>query len=465
MRRWAVVLALCLAACPDPDGDHVPTPPPGSVTDADLADLLRHFAAEVEDETKPSERAAKLATLAMAYQANSFDTLAETCYRRALAERPGEAKWWYLLAFVLERQDRYDEAVAAAKRAEALVPDYPPLYRSLAFWALSRGKLADAEIAARRAVELSNGGAGALIALGRVQLEAGLDAEAAESFAQAIANWPADWGNSGYAHFLHGNALRRLGREGEALRELALGRGEPTPLPDPWRAEVAGFRAGFEADMQRAHHLVESGRVDEAIPALQELRERRPKHRQVLTDLGTAYLYQSRWGEAIAVLEECVTAHPDAVDPALQLARALWAAGRREEAMRRAQHVVDANPLSSDAFEARGMLHLRGDRAGEALADFDTAGRLDPASATPPALAGAANLALERWAAAQSAFDRALTIDPSQATAIAGSAIVAVRRGDLAAADRLLGRIERRPAGSATLVAEARAARAAAGQR
>jgi tetratricopeptide (TPR) repeat protein len=458
MRRAAAALLLAAACARGPD---VPVPPASSVTDETLAAALRADADRVR--AAPDDPVA-WAALAMRYDANWFDDLAAACYRRALAARPGEPKWWYGLAFVLERTQRYDEAVAAAARALESAPDYPPLHRSLALWALARGRLDDAEESARRALEVSDGGAGAWIALGRVQMERGADGPAAESFGEAVRRWPPDWGPATYAHFLLGNALRRLGRTEEATRELALGRHAVPQLPDPWRGEVMALREGFDARVERAHRLVMADRFEEAERELTELRRARPTHEQVLTELGTLYLLTSRWKEAIAALEECVDAHPAALDPRLQLARGLWATGRRDEALRHTQAAVQSNPDSADAYEARGMFRLRASRPDDALADFDTAARLDPTSASARAFAGAANLVLERIDAAAAAFEAATRVDPSQTTAVAGLAIVAVKRGDLARADALLAQIAHVPEQGAPLVAEARQNRAAAGR-
>lgn len=457
--RSASLALLAIAACAR--GPDVPVPPDSAVSDDTLAAALRAAAERVR--AAPDDPVA-WATLAMRYDANWFDDLAVTCYRRALAARPDEPKWWYGLAFVLERSQHYDEAVAAAGRAIEDAPDYPPLHRSLALWALARGRLDDADASARLALEASGGGAGAWIALGRVHLERGADEAAVEAFGEAVRRWPADWGSPAYAHFLLGNALLRVSRTEEAMRELARGRGALPVLPDPWRAEVMALREGFEARVDRAHHLVMTDRFDEAERSLLELRRTRPSHEQVLTELGTIYLLTSRWKEAIAALDECVRAHPDALDARLQLARGLWAAGRRDEALRHAQTAVESNPSSADAFEARGMFRLRAARPGDALDDFETAARLDPTSASARAFAGAANLVLERVDAADAAFDAAVKIDPSQTTAVAGLAIVAMKRGDLTRADALLAEIANLPEHAAPLVAEARQNRAAAGR-
>jgi tetratricopeptide (TPR) repeat protein len=335
--------------------------------------------------------------------------------------------------------------------------------RTLALWELAHGRIDEADAAARRAVEVSHEGAGALLVLGRVEMEKSRYAQAADAFSRAIAAWPADWGSAAYLHFLLGNALQRLGRTEEAATELASGRGEAPPLPDPWRGEVQDLREGFETRLMRVHHLLVSDRRDAAeaaIAALQELRRGHPDNVQVLTDLGSAYLFTSRWGEAVAVLSEAVEKHPNALDPRLQLSRALWASGRRDDAMRHAQIAVETNPQSADALEARGLMFLRASRGEAALADFVSAGKLDPASASAPALAGAAELTLSHPDAARAHFEAALRLDAAQATAIAGLAIVALNSGDAAAADRHLARIAGLRDDAAPLVADARRQRA-----
>jgi Flp pilus assembly protein TadD len=220
-------------------------------------------------------------------------------------------------------------------------------------------------------------------------------------------------------------------------------------------------REGFDVRLDRAHRLLMADRFDEALAALVALRARRPRHEQVLSDIGTVHLLTGRWREAIEVLEECVAEHQGSVEPRLQLARGLWASGRRDDAMRHADEALRVDPGSADALEARGMLRLRGGDPAGALADLERAETLDPRNALVPAFLGAAQLALGRPGAAEPAFARALALDPDQTTAIAGSAILRLRGGDASGADALLARIARYADDAAPLVAEARAARRA----
>src|SRR5215831_3259627 len=190
-------------------GAEAPAPAVGRVADPDVAAAIDKAIADA----RASPRSANAwAALAMTYDANELSDLAETCYREAVRLSPGEPSWWYDLAVVLEREDKFDDASVALGRAAALDSSYPPLHYSAAVWALARGRLDDSEVAANRTLETSRGAAGGYIAVGRVHLERGRDAEAAKAFQRALETWPKDWGDPAYPKFLLGTALSRLGR-------------------------------------------------------------------------------------------------------------------------------------------------------------------------------------------------------------------------------------------------------------
>ncbi len=231
------------------DGLAVPAPPPGTVRDADLASAIDSAAGRVRG--KPSDAAA-WTNLGMVLDANGFFDEASDAYRRATELRPAEPKAWYHLAIVLERENRFEEALDAAAQAALLAPDYPPLPRNVALWYLARGRVAEAETHARRAAELSRGSSGALLVLGRVLLEQGRDAEAAEVLEAAVMAWPPAWGDAAYARFLSATAKARSGGSAPPVAADLRGAVEPPSLPDPWRAELVPLRAGAVAKRKAA---------------------------------------------------------------------------------------------------------------------------------------------------------------------------------------------------------------------
>jgi tetratricopeptide (TPR) repeat protein len=456
----AVVLAAAAAAVvlrrPAPD---VPVPSAGVVVDPEIAADVEAAAAAVR--AAPGDAGA-WAELAMIYDANVMPVPAAACYREALARRPDTAEWWYHLATVLERTDRFDESSAALRRAAELAPRYAPMHVAAALWALQRGKLAEAEDEARRAMTTSGEAPDALLVLGRVQLQGGRDADAASTLARALASWPKEWSDGAYPRMLLGTALVRLGRDDEAAPLLANGVVDPPPLPDPWRDAVARRRGGAPAQIAWGVRLVEAGRLREATALFEDVRRRRPDNVGAGLELGTAYLLAGRADDAVDVLRATAKAHPNHPEATARLVSALWAAGRGAESLTEADAALARTPQSVDLLLARGGVLTEADRADAALADFEAVVRLAPSNTAARASEGVALLRLGRTDAAQTAFDEALRRNSGETTAIAGMALVALRRGDVASADAWLAKIVRVPPRLVRIVDEARSARAAA---
>jgi tetratricopeptide (TPR) repeat protein len=74
----------------------------------------------MEVDRRPSEAA--LNAMAMGAERLGEVSRAERCYREAVAARPGEPAYRFNLSLLLERQDRADEALAAAEEAVRLGP-------------------------------------------------------------------------------------------------------------------------------------------------------------------------------------------------------------------------------------------------------------------------------------------------------------------------------------------------------
>jgi tetratricopeptide (TPR) repeat protein len=447
----AVVLGLGRLRPPQ-----VPQPGEGAIRDADLAAAVEAAVGSVRSN---SADAKAWAALAMTYDANELPALASRCYAKALELDPGRPVWWYGLGVTLERQDRYDDAVAALQKADALSPRYAPLHCSASTWALTRGRLEDAEQAARRAISSSRGSVGGFIALGRVQLERGSDAEAAALFRKALAEWPSEWGDAAYARFLLGTALQRSGRQADAAPYLAGANAESQRLPDPWRDEVEAYHAGLPAHVRRARAAAEAGRFAEAIAQFRELRRKHPDNVPVAVDLSSVLVLDRRHDEAIAVLREVVASNAGAPEPAAQLVSVLSAARRHADAVQEADRAVSAHPASAMLRAARGAALLESGDAERALADFVEETRLAPASAAAHTSVGAAQLRLRRIDEAQTAFEEARRRDARHTDAIAGLA-----RDDKATADARLAEIAGAQAAPGGLVERARVLRSKLGE-
>ena len=178
-------------------------------------------------------------------------------------------------------------------------------------------------------------------------------AQAADLYQKVLEVWPGDR----YARTARLGILRRTGRWEELVAER--------------RAEVAELADGpalaralrDAADVLRR----ELGRPGEAAELYRELLDRIPGHPGALRGLSEVLAELGDLEELIDILElESVTQETEAAqcDAILRLGRALWGAGRHEDALDAYRRAADVDPRSSLAAVALAELADLGDDAG-----------------------------------------------------------------------------------------------------
>ena len=117
---------------------------------------------------------------------------AEPLYRQALARDPAFARAWHLLGVLLHQRGDSLTGLAYVEQAIRLEPQWAVLYSNLGsiYWATSR--LAQAEQALRRAIDMAPELKTARLALGYVLAEQNRCDEAVGCFQQILAQDPAD---------------------------------------------------------------------------------------------------------------------------------------------------------------------------------------------------------------------------------------------------------------------------------
>jgi choline-sulfatase len=225
-----------------------------------------------------------LALLDRGDSARAIDAL-----RKLVDTNPNFADALEQLARAYESAGRYAEAVEVCKQVIAKNPAMTEVMAlSLGAIYLQLGKYADARAHAELALKRSPGAAHLL--LGRIAF-AQHDYAGAEREAHTAL---------GDAHFatqaamLAAESLVKRGRAGEAVALL-----DSRPF-----TPVSGFHAG------RADALMHANRVDEAIAAFREEIRLFPNNRDAYGNLAAVLLLQGRPQDAMAVLEQLVTANP-----------------------------------------------------------------------------------------------------------------------------------------------------------
>lgn len=335
-----------------------------------------------------------------------------TAILREAAERAGTVESWQLVAQVLQRQGKLEEALDAVRRARRAegsehARDYARFQEADLLIELGRLE-ASRELVGRVQTEAYR----ALLE-GR-HAEAAGDAEAAlAAYERGVAHWPNNVG----ARLVAAGAAEKVGDRERAkahYREAARLDGEGTD---------AGYRL--------ARMLYEEGDFRQALYVGARQAKGRPNSPELALLAAHAYLALHEYAKA-KELFDAVTQWE------VYRARAvagLAAVAREEKGPDAALEVIAAHGLDPSDPEHRPLLEsvvrdlvdLR--RFDDALERVARARAADPASPQPDVLRGTVLLEAGRVVEASEAFAAALARDPEHGPALSGRAAVAVKAG------------------------------------
>lgn len=372
-----------------------------------------------------------------------------------------------LLARRLDLATLRERAIPAFERALSLDPDFAEARFALgrAYVAAYRADRGRAEMLA--AIEAQPGNGHWLVRLGQAYLygydlrdprAAAARAQARRYFQQAAAlgQEVTPFAAVGEAMVLAEDGqpqaacalLEPTVREAPYLWEVwhALGYARLRLGPDRAQAAEEAFRHALELEPDEvmnlrgvAAALLAQDRPADALPFAERAAERSdPGLATDLVNLGHVLFRLQRYEEAIAALRRALDRQRNAPRAWLSLGAALHAVGRSEEGLRalaEAERLGCEDPI---LFQNRGSICMELGRYAEALAAYEHARKLDP-SAENWANRAAAQLRLGRLAEAEADLKEASQRDPRKPQVWVQRAGLAEARGDLAAAERLIG--------------------------
>jgi serine/threonine protein kinase/tetratricopeptide (TPR) repeat protein len=331
----------------------------------------------------------------------------------------------FCLQLGLEHLSLGDRTLRPARRAliESALRFYeefaPDEHSQLAIILGTLGRLDEAVVASRRAIEASPRDAVLRMHLGMVLRDMGKSEEAIEAFRQAVAIDPDD----GYAHYHLAATLPDPQQIDAAIAEYgeAIARGRPED-----RIWVSASHSN------RAQLLVEKGEIGKARADLDRAIEIDPTNGYAHLNRASLlcdYLHDEK--EALREFDRAAELMPD--EPSVQLGRgnALGRLGHHEVAILAFDRGLTLDPRNVGCLVGRGVSsYSLGDRAA-ALADLTHAIELDPKDSQARCDRAHVDLDLGRIPDALADFDAAISADPRKWTALFDRATVKAGSGDL----------------------------------
>ncbi len=348
-RRIAATAAclLCIVACSNGEPE-IPVPDLEAV-EPDVREAVETAVAAVRANPASAEAWGRLGDR---YRAQQWWFYAANCYVTAERLEPSNFLWPYRRAKALQ----YHDPAAAAEsftRAVEIDPDYAParLHFGEALIALGEPALARGQLEA--AASLDPASATPVLRLGQLALGDG-DQETARALLERALELDS---SDGRIHVALSQVLLALGETELASKYAEAGRRtlkKPT-VSDP-RGAVSVPVTGSWGLARSGRSLMTEGRVEEAVP----------------------------------VLQESVRLHPDRFAARLNLGLALMTLQRPAEAEEHLRHAVWLNPAHATARSAFGGALLSRGAADEAVEHLRMALRLDPEDVRSHVLLGQA---------------------------------------------------------------------------
>lgn len=169
--------------------------------------------------------------------------------------------------------------------------------------------------------------------------------------------------------------------------------------------------------LQRAFHLQQAGRIDEAAVVFREMLRTNPSHFEAMYSLGLLQAQMGRADEGQNLMGSALRLNPRFAEGWCARGIVLLQLQRREEAIACFDRALALRPDFADAIASRATALLELNKPQEALTEFDRVLAMNPNHAIGWNNRGNALVALARHEEAIPCFDKALALSPNLETA------------------------------------------------
>jgi tetratricopeptide (TPR) repeat protein len=371
--------------------------------ESDLRALL------AEPKPDPGLLASVYSELGQIYHVYGLAAPAEDCYRNAEQLMPGDFRWPHLLAALLQKEGRLDEAAAAWDRALEMEPrDVPALIHRGEILIL-QGKPEEAVPFLRKALERDPKSTAAKAQLGQAAL-------AKRDFPEAVKQLEAALAESPEANRLHhplAMAYRGLEDRAKAEEHLAKAGAVGVRPDDPLVDGLQDRRTGERVYLIRGRIAYRVGRPAEALAEFRKAVEARPESVEGRINLGSALVLTGDRDGAIAEYREALRLDAENATAHFNLSLLLSEKGEMGEATTHMAVVVTKRPEDAEAHRTLAKLLRDGGRPEEALAEYAKAVELEPGDETTRLGQAETLVRLGKYKEARQSLEESLSVLPA----------------------------------------------------
>ena len=373
--------------------------------------------------------------LGLVYEANKLWPEAEQAFSNAVQLAPGDWHWLLHQAIVSRQMGDIDESLRMLRSVVIVAPQHAAVQQRFGEALLQTGDGQGAEQAFRRVTELEADSPEGYVGLGRVHISQAQTEEALRWLEHAVKLDP----SYKVARYLLGTVYRTLGREQDAMRELALGAGGTIRyLPDPLTPQLEEFSVNNRARMRQGIHLLAGNQPEEASDVFRSLLESDARNVTAMNNLAGAYAQLGRFDEAFELLQRALNADPNKYTTHINLASWALKRGKLDEALAYAESAVDRAPWSKQSRTIHVKVLLRLGRFREAANSLEHAIHENPYDYDFILTSGQVYIQLSQFDKAKSRLQRAITYSDSDTRAYLLLCQTHIQLGELEEAQRVL---------------------------
>ncbi|HEX6864813.1 MAG TPA: tetratricopeptide repeat protein [Thermoanaerobaculia bacterium] len=347
--------------------------------------------------------------LGQVYHVYGLAAPAEDCYRNAEQLLPGDFRWPHLLAALLQKEGKLDEAAAAWDRALEMEPDDVPALVHRGEILILQGKPEEAVPFLQKALKLDPKSTAAKAQLGQAAL-------ARRDFPEAVKHLEAALAESPEANRLHhplAMAYRGLDNRTKAGEHLAKAGAVGVRPADPLVDGIQERRTGERVHLIRGRIAYRAGRPAEALAEFKKAVEAKPGSVEGRINLGSALVLTGDKDGAIAQYREALKLDAESATAHFNLALLLADQGELPEATSHMAAVVAKRPEDGEARLTLARLLRDGGREEEALAEYAKAVELTPGDETARLGQAETLVRLGKYKEARQSLEESLALLPA----------------------------------------------------